>query len=114
MASWSSTDCPQVAPVGIFDTFNVDRDAILGRQLHELENGQGDEPDLRHLLEAAIHRNQTCLGKATVKRNTRPEPGAIMRISFSCSSRLFSRFSRESWLGKFGQVDRWSFCLTAA
>ena len=21
---------------------------------------------------------------------------------------------RESWLGKFGQVDRWSFCLTAA
>jgi hypothetical protein len=20
----------------------------------------------------------------------------------------------ESWLGKFGQVDRWSFCLTAA
>src|SRR3954468_5480093 len=78
MASWSSTDCPQVAPVGIFDTFNVDRDAILGRQLHELENGQGDEPDLRHLLEAAIHRNQTCLDKTPVKRNTRPEPGAII------------------------------------
>jgi hypothetical protein len=28
--------------------------------------------------------------------------------------RLASRTDIQSWLGKFGQRDKWSFCLTAA
>ena len=54
--------CVVAASRSFSDTFCVDRDAILGRYLYELENGQWDNSDLRHLLEAVIHKSAAIEG----------------------------------------------------
>ena len=54
--------CVVAASRSFFETFRVDRDAIMGRQLHVLENGPWDEPELRHLLEAVIHKSAAIEG----------------------------------------------------
>ena len=54
--------CVVAASRSFFETFCVDRDAILGRHLYELENGQWNKPDLRHLLEAVIHKSAAIEG----------------------------------------------------
>jgi two-component sensor histidine kinase len=54
--------CVVAASRSFLETFHVDRDAILGRQLHVLENGPWDEPELRHLLEAVIHKSAAIEG----------------------------------------------------
>jgi hypothetical protein len=39
-----------------------------------------------------------------------PVPEETVRIARAA----FRKGNPQSWLGKFGQIDRWSFCLTAA
>src|SRR5450830_1728344 len=62
-----------------------------------------------HANEASSHH--TSFGRTSGITNIRMPP---LQICGHCRARPKSNAVLESWLGKSGQRDKWSFCLIAA